>query len=259
MGHELAKRAIVRVSLAFLVGDLFLTLLVFLQQPVEDVIVALLAGTLIGQFGFGCAAILRHEDLYEGAVGWLVLLVSASGLVPVVLNQADAAGHILLVALIIAGVSLATNLLPCVVFRWWNTKRGFQFSILHIMLLTTLVGIGIVVSSMIVLFVLAGIGFALLLLAPAAVGCFLIGLLSQKRSFLASMAFIVVFISAAWMLAPDFEWIAMFLLAQTITLALGGYVLMLVELAPAHSAASNSAATATQPRSELAPDPLDEP
>lgn len=257
-----ATRAIARMAVAFTVGDLFLALLAVLQQPDERILVAALIGTLIGQFGLGCAAILRHETLRDGAVCWMFLLVSGSAILPVFFNQAHNSGYITLFALIITGVSLATNLLPCVVFRWIGAKPGIQFSILHIMLLMNLVGIGIVAVSTMhayILYILAAMGAAFSLLAPSAIGSLLIGILSQKQAFVACMVCITLFISAGWLLIPKVETILVYLLAQTLTVAVGGYVLMLAELETSSSPDPSSAATANQLRSEIAPDPLDEP
>lgn len=259
MDEDSAKRSVGRLAVAFLIGDLFLALLVLFQDPMDRTITAILIGTLIGQFSLGCAAILRNESLREGAIGWLALLVSASGLLPVVFNQADVAGYILLFALIIAGVCLATNLLPTFIFRSFTSKRGFQFSILHIMLLMTLVGISIVVASLTNGFILVAIGVGLLLVAPSAIGCLLVGVLTQKRAYLACMTFIVLLIGAGWMLATKATEIWLSVMAQTLTMAVGGYVLMLVELGIANQCDPNLAATESLPRSEPVPGPFDEP
>ncbi|QDU73053.1 hypothetical protein Pan97_00200 [Bremerella volcania] len=256
MESDPATRSIGQLAGLFLFVDLMLTLWIVLHQPGKENAAAVLIGVLVGQFGLGCAAILRNESLREGAIGWLVLLVSSSGIVPVVFDQVEEAGYILLFALIVAGVCLALNLLPTVILRSLTSRGGFQFSILHIMLLMTLVGVSIVVASMTYLFLLAAMGFMLLLLAPAAIGCLLVGVLSQMRAYLASMALILLLIGAGWMMAPDGGQIWVYLVAQTLTVMLGGYGLMQVEL---DRATLSSAATASPLRPEPLPDPLDEP
>lgn len=247
------------MAVAFLLGDFLFSLWIMSQHAGDRSGAAILIGTLIGQFGLCCAAILRHERLYEGAILWLVFLVASSGLVPVIFNQTEAAGYLLLFALIIGGVSLAMNLLPYVIFRSINLQKWFQFSIRQIMLLMALVGISIFIVSSTHEFVLAGIGLAFSLLLPSAIGSFLIGILTQKRIFLASMMSIVVIIAAGWMLAWKADEIWLYLLSQTLTVMMGGYVLMLIECSrPPISLETNSATTTNLPQSEIAPDPLDE-
>lgn len=259
MENDLATRFIRGMVIAFAIGDVLLAVLVLGKQPSSLMALAILAGTLIAQFGLACAAILRHERLYDGSVGWLVVLVCGCGLFPVVMNQANDAGYILLFTLIIAGICLATNLLPCVVFRWVTPRGGFQFSILHIMLLMTLVGIVTMIVSLTDVFVLTAIGFVFLALAPSSIGSFLIGTISRKAIYLAAMSSMALLILVGWMLVPDFEWIGLFSLAQTLTMFVGGSVLMLVKLETPSQREPNLAATESPLPSELAPDPLDEP
>ncbi|PQO31078.1 hypothetical protein C5Y96_12020 [Blastopirellula marina] len=254
-----ATRAIARIAIAFVIGDLLLAFMIMFKQPGEATIVAILMGTLIGQFGLGCAAILRHETLWDGAVCWLFLLVSGSAILPVFFNQAHNSGYIVLFALIIAGVSLATNLLPCITLRLMTSGGRFQFSILHIMLLMTLVGVSILITSATYLFVLSAIGFALFLLIPSAIGCLLIGLFSKKRTLLVTMTLIAILIGAGWAISPQGEPIWHYLLAQTLTVMLGGYFITLIELRSVSDSVVSSAATGSPLRSELAPDPLDGP
>ncbi len=259
MELESAQRAVVRIALAFLAGNLLLFLLAFFQRPIHVPIIDILMGMLIGQFGLGCAAILRHERLWDGAVCWLVLLVSGTAIMPVFFNEAHNAGYVLIFALIIAGMSLATNLLPCVVCRWIGAKPAFQFSILHIMLATTLVGVGIVIAMFTPLFALAAIGFVLLCLTPSAVSCLLVGLLSQKRAFLGAMTMVAALVGTVWVTMPQGWPVWLNVFTQTITVTLGGYVLMLVPLESMSRAEFNSATTKSPLPSEPAVGPFDEP
>ena len=247
------------MALMFLAGDFLLFLLIFFHQPVDMTLTVILIGMLVGQFGLGCAAILRHETMRDGAVCWLFLLVSGVAILPVFFKQAHNAGYILIFALILAGISLATNLLPCVVCRWIGTKPGFQFTILHIMLLTTLVGVGIVIAMVTPLFVPAAIGFVLLCLTPSAVGCLLVGLLSQKRAFLGAMAMVAVLVGTVWVTMPQGWPVCLNVFTQTVTVTLGGYVLMLVPLESMSRAEFNLATTKSPVPSEPAPGPFDEP
>lgn len=259
MELESAKRAVVRMALAFLVGDLLLFLFLFFHQPIDMTLTSILIGMLVGQFGLGCAAVLRHETLRDGAVCWLFLLVTGVAIIPVFFKQAHNAGYVLIFALILAGISLATNLLPCVVCRWIGAKPAYQFSILHIMLVTTLVGVGIMIAMFTPLFIPAAIGFVLLCLTPSAVGCLLVGLLSQKRAFLGAMAMVAALVGTVWVTMPQGWPVCLNVLAQTVTVALGGYVLMLVPLESMSHAEFNSATTKSPLPSEPAPGPFDEP
>jgi len=259
MEEDSATRSIRRMVLLFLVGDVLLLMFMMTWGQIESASVAVLAGTLIGQFGVGCAAILRNEKLREGAIGALGLLVSSAGLVPVVLNQVDLAGYMLVVTLIIVGVCLVINLVPTVIVRALMAQEGFQFSIRHIMLLMPLVGIMTLVVTWTRVEILLGIGVGLLHVAPAALGCLLVGTLSRTVVYFGCMALLALLILAGVILVPPAEAVGIFLLVQTLTILIGGCVLMRMELSPTGEREPSSAATANSLRSAVAPDPLDEP
>lgn len=258
MREERKNRWIRRIVISVLVFDFLLALTIAKPGLHVEYCVSFLVGVLIAQFGVCCGAILRSPTLRVEAIGGMVLLASFSGAMPVVLNYLDAVGYVLVSVVIVSVICLATNLIPTMVMRWFVSYDGFQFSIFQMMLLMTLAGIGALIVSLTDVLILVAVPVAVLFVAPSAICCFLVGNFSKARIVYPVMGAIALIVCVVWISFPWTYAFSIYLLAQTLMVTLGAYVLLFIELERTDSAGFNPEATANPLRSEFAPDPLDE-
>lgn len=253
MDGDRAILRIKRMALVFLLGN---GLLILTASTAASTV---LIGTLIGQVGLCCGALLRNSSLREGALGLLLLLVSGAGLLPVAFNNIQEAGYLLIATLIITTLSITMNLVPTLLLRRVYVGGRFQFSIGHIMVLMAIVGTGTLLVTFWGIMLLGVIIPGLIYFGPAAVGSFLIATVKRSSILVLPLSAIALLGIAVWVQNSNMGWTGQLVFAQVVTLIGGGIVLLFVEPESRAIPETSSAATASPSPFDSVPGPFDEP
>lgn len=197
---------------------------------------AICLGMFLAQCGLCCTAYLRNDNMREESITLFVALVMMALLVSAPAIRWSI-GYVLIGLFLWTSVAMLIHVVPVLMLRFFLGRGRPQFSIMKMIILTTLLAVvtalvrwGDEYSILVIGAALAVVGVCL----PSALACWLVNFTQRTGVFLSVMLFVGTCMAgvAVWLNAREVQEAMGFLLTQWLGSTIGGVILLQVKPSP---------------------------